>query len=147
IPPGMFAHFWPGPPERVEKQTHIRWMAPSTLNLMTGICENGDKLENGSGYHAVHMLTPESAHSTHYFFTAVRFGMKTNDEAFNRDMQQKIAHMRRFAFEEQDAPVVAAQQRRLEGALETLKPVVLAIDAGPVRYKRILQKMIDAEQK
>ena len=130
IPPGMFAQFWPGHPERVEKQTHIRWMAPSTLNLMTGICENGDKLENGSGYHAVHMLTPESAHSTHYFFTAVRFGMKTNDEAFNRDMQQKIAHMRRFAFEEQDAPVVAAQQRRLEGALETLKPVVLPIDAG-----------------
>lgn len=146
IPPGMFAQFWPGHPERVEKQTHIRWMAPSTLRLMTGICENGHKLENGSGYHAIHMLTPESAHTTHYFFTAVRFGLKTNDETFNREMQQKIAQMRRFAFEEQDAPVVAAQQVRIEGALEELKPVILPIDVGPVRYKRVLQKMIDAEQ-
>lgn len=146
IPPGMFTQLWPGHPERVEKQTHIRWMAPSTLNLMSGVCDNGGKLDEGTGYHAIHMLTPETKHSTHYFFTAVRFGMKTNDESVNRDIQQKIAKMRRFAFEEQDAPVVAAQQIRIEGALETLKPVVLAIDTGPVRYKHVLQKMIDAEQ-
>jgi phenylpropionate dioxygenase-like ring-hydroxylating dioxygenase large terminal subunit len=146
IPPGMFAQFWPGHPERIEKQTHIRWMAPSTLKLMTGICENGDKLENGTGYHAIHMLTPETSHTTHYFFTAVRFGLKTNDESFNRDMQEKIAKMRRFAFEEQDAPVVAAQQVRIEGALEELKPVILPIDVGPVRYKRVLQKLLDAER-
>ena len=145
IPPGMFAQFWPGHPERVEKQTHIRWMAPSTLRLITGICENGKALETGTGYHAIHLLTPETSHTTHYFFTAVRFGLRTDDEAFNRDMQEKIAKMRRFAFEEQDAPVVAAQQVRIAGALETLKPVVLPIDVGPVRYKHVLQKMIDAE--
>lgn len=146
VPPGMFAQFWPGHPERVEKQTHIRWMAPATLRLMTGICDNGDKLENGTGYHAIHMLTPETNHTTHYFFTAVRFGLKTNDESFNREMQQKIAQMRRFAFEEQDAPVVAAQQRRIAQAAEPLRPVVLPIDVGPLRYKRVLQKMIEAER-
>lgn len=144
-PPGMFAQFWPGHPERVEKHTRIRWMAPSTLNLMTGICAKGDSFENGTGYHAIHMLTPETESTTHYFFTAVRFGLMTGDETLNRELQERIAKMRRFAFEEQDAPVIAAQQRRIESAREVLRPVVLAIDAGPVRYKRVLQKMIDAE--
>lgn len=146
VPPGMFAQFWPGHPERVEKQTHIRWMAPSTLNLVTGVCENGGNITDGTGYHAVHMLTPETDHTTHYYFTAVRFGLRTNDDALNRELQANIARMRRFAFEEQDAPIIAAQQQRIESATEKLKPVTLEIDVGPVRYKRILQKMLDAEQ-
>jgi vanillate O-demethylase monooxygenase subunit len=55
--------------------------------------------------------------------------------------------MRRFAFEEQDAPVIEAQQRIIETADKPLDPVVLAIDVGPVRYKRILGKMREAEQR
>ena len=36
----------------------------------------------------------------------------------------------------------------LEGdsALDPVDPLILAIDVGPVRYKRILQKMIAGEQ-
>jgi vanillate O-demethylase monooxygenase subunit len=54
--------------------------------------------------------------------------------------------MRRFAFEEQDAPVIEAQQRIIESATRPLDPVILAIDVGPVRYKRILGKMLEAER-
>ena len=54
--------------------------------------------------------------------------------------------MRRFAFEEQDAPVIEAQQRVIETATEPLDPMILAIDVGPVRYKRILDKMLQAER-
>ena len=89
--------------------------------------------------------TPETDRSTHYFFTAVRFGVKTADEALNREIQEKIAKMRRFAFAEQDAPVIEAQQRNLDEAPEALDPITLSIDAGPVRYKRVLQRMIEAE--
>ncbi len=145
-PPGMFAQFWPGHPPRVDKFTRMRWMAPSTLRLVTGICKMGASSESGTGYHAIHMLTPESERSTHYFFTAVRFGVLTTDEKLNRDLQEKIASMRRFAFEEQDAPVIEAQQRIIETANRPLDPVTLAIDVGPVRYKRVLGKMLAAEQ-
>ena len=145
-PPGMFAQFWPNHPPRVDKFTKMRWMAPMTLRLVTGICKMGAAPESGTGYNAIHMLTPEKECSTLYHFTAVRFGVMTTDEKLNRDLQKKIADMRRFAFAEQDAPVIEAQQCIIEGANEPLDPVVLAVDVGPVRYKRILDKMRQAEQ-
>jgi phenylpropionate dioxygenase-like ring-hydroxylating dioxygenase large terminal subunit len=145
-PPGMFAQFWPNHPPRVDKFTKMRWMAPSTLRLVTGICKMGAPPDSGTGYHAIHLLTPENERSTHYFFTAVRFGVTTTDEKLNRDLQKKVAEMRRFAFEEQDAPVIEAQQRIIEEADRPLDPLTLAIDVGPVRYKRVLSKMREAEQ-
>ncbi len=147
IPPGMFAPFWPNHPPRVEKFAKIRWMAPTTLRLVTGICKMGAPQESGTGYHGIHILTPETERSTHYFFTAVRWGVMTTDEKLNRDLQERVAKMRRFAFEEQDGPVIEAQQRIIETATRELDPVILAIDVGPVRYKRILGKMLDAEQR
>jgi vanillate O-demethylase monooxygenase subunit len=147
IPPGMFAPFWPDHPPRVDKFTEMRWMAPSTLRLFTGICTMGAKPETGTGYHAVHMLTPDNERSTHYFFTAVRWGVKTTDDKLNRDLQSRIAEMRRFAFEEQDAPVIEAQQQIIENAMEPLDPVTLSVDVGCVRYKRVLNNMLAAEQR
>jgi len=106
----------------------------------------GQKAETGTGYHAVHILTPESDQTTHYFFTAVRYNVKTTDEALNRDIQDKIGKMRRFAFEEQDAPVIEAQQRIIDASQTAVDPLTLAIDVGPVRYKQVLNKLIAAEQ-
>ena len=45
---------------RVDKFTKMRWMAPSTLRLVTGICKMGAAPDTGTGYHAIHMLTPEN---------------------------------------------------------------------------------------
>jgi len=145
-PPGMNALMWPSVPDRVDKYTKIRWMAPSTLRLVTGICLPGANPETGTGYHAIHLLTPESDRTTHYFFTAVRYNVMTTDDKLNREIQDKIAKMRRFAFEEQDAPVIEAQQRIVDDSAEPLEPLTLAIDVGPVRYKTILQKLIANEQ-
>jgi hypothetical protein len=76
----------------------------------------------------------------------VRYNVKTTDDALNRDIQDKIAKMRRFAFEEQDAPVIEAQQRAIDEAETAVEPLTLAIDVGPVRYKQVLRKLIAAEQ-
>jgi phenylpropionate dioxygenase-like ring-hydroxylating dioxygenase large terminal subunit len=144
--PGLFAALWPSRPDRVDKFTSMRWMAPSTMRLLTGICMPGAVPESGTGYHAIHMLTPETDRTTHYFFTAVRFNVQTTDDTLNRQIQDNISTTRRFAFEEQDAPVIEAQQEIIDSALTPVDPVILAIDVGPVRYKRILQKMIEQEQ-
>ena len=144
--PGLFAILMPTKPERVDKFTRMRWMAPSNLRLVTGICMPGEVPESGTGYHAIHMLTPETDRTTHYFFTAVRFNVQTTDDTLNRQIQDKISTTRRFAFEEQDAPVIEAQQEIIDSALTPVDPIILAIDVGPVRYKRILQKMIEGEQ-
>jgi phenylpropionate dioxygenase-like ring-hydroxylating dioxygenase large terminal subunit len=144
--PGLFAILMPSKPDRIDKFTRMRWMAPSNLRLVTGICLPGAVPESGTGYHAIHMLTPESDRTTHYFFTAVRFNVLTADDQLNVQIQDKISTTRRFAFEEQDAPVIEAQQEIIDNALTSVDPVILAVDVGPVRYKQILQKLIHAEQ-
>jgi vanillate O-demethylase monooxygenase subunit len=144
--PGLFAILMPTKPERVDKFTRMRWMPPSNLRLVTGICMPGAAPESGTGYHAIHMLTPESDRTTHYFFTAVRFNVLTTDDKLNAQIQDKISTTRRFAFEEQDAPVIEAQQEIIDGSHTPVDPVLLAVDVGPVRYKQILAKLIRAEQ-
>src|SRR6266852_5009836 len=114
--PGLFAILMPSAPERVDKFTRMRWMAPSNLRLLTGICMPGAIPESGTGYHAIHMLTPESDKTTHYFFTAVRVNVLTADDKLNAQIQAKISTTRRFAFEEQDAPVIEAQQEMIDAA-------------------------------
>jgi vanillate O-demethylase monooxygenase subunit len=110
------------------------------------VCRPGETPEQGSGYHAVHILTPETDETTHYFFTAVRFGIFSKGDELNRQIQEKIAATRRFAFEDQDAPVIEAQQRIIDAAQTSVDPLTLAIDVGPVRYKQVLKKLIAAEQ-
>src|SRR5260221_8978016 len=136
----------PSTPERVDKFTRMRWMAPCNLRLLTGICAPGAVPESGTGYHAIHMLTPETDRTTHYFFTAARFNVLTSDDDLNAQIQDKISTTRRFAFEEQDAPVIEAQQEIIDAAETLADPIILAIDVGPVRYKKVLQKLISAEQ-
>ncbi len=143
-PPGMFAPFWPGHPERIDKFSRTRWMAPCYLTLFTGICAPGAPKETGTGYHGIHMLTPETERTTHYFFTAVRWGVKTSDDE-NRVLREKVAKLRRFAFEEQDGPVIELQQKVLDNASRPLDPTILSVDVGPVRYKRVLEKLLAAE--
>ena len=145
-PPGLFAILMPSHPGRVDKFTRMRWMPPSNLRLVTGICPPDATPESGTGWHAIHMLTPETARTTHYFFTAVRFNVLTQDDAVNAQIQDRIAAARRHAFEQEDAPVIEAQQQIIDAADTPLDPVILAVDVGPVRYKHVLQKLIRAEQ-
>lgn len=143
-PPGRSAMQWPGHPARVDVFTRMRWMAPSTLRLVTGICEIGAAWEGGTGIHALHMLTPESERSTHYFFSAVRFGLRSADPALNREIQEKIADQRRYAFEVEDKPVIEAQQRSIDLADRPFDPMILSVDAGAVRFRRAIDRLAAA---
>src|SRR5260370_6096325 len=81
--PGLFAILMPSSPDCVDKFTRMRWMPPSNLRLLTGICVPGAIPESGTGYHAIHMLTPESDTTPHYSFTPVPFNFLTADYPLN----------------------------------------------------------------
>jgi vanillate O-demethylase monooxygenase subunit len=142
--PGLFAIQMPGHP-RVDKWNTIRWTAPGNLLLRSGVHEPGTDPETGTGYYGIHFLTPETDRTTLYHFTAVRWNVLT-EESTNEQIREKISVMRRFAFAEQDGPVIEAQQIVIDQAGEDLDPLTLSIDVGPMRYKRILQKRIAEEQ-
>jgi vanillate O-demethylase monooxygenase subunit len=142
--PGLFAFQMPGQ-ERVDKWNTIRWTAPGNMLLRSGVHKPGTDPETGTGYYGIHFLTPETERTTRYHFTAVRWNVLT-DSSVNEQIREKISVMRRFAFAEQDGPVIEAQQVAIDQAGEDLEPHLLSIDVGPVRYKRVLQNLIAQEQ-
>ncbi len=123
----------------------IRWSAPGAVLNDVGTYAVGDDRANFSGQLGCHILTPETATTTHYFTAAARQGpLGAAPEEGDEALKAQIAEMRRHAFKEQDDPMLKAQQeniRRHPG----VRPVLLEIDAGPVRCQRILDSLMAAE--
>ncbi|MFT8247220.1 Rieske 2Fe-2S domain-containing protein [Roseomonas sp. BN140053] len=140
--PGMFKPMLTNGMERGTKWNSMRWDPPSCLLIYTGVCEDGADPATGTGFYGVHLLTPETDRSTHYRFAAVRWNVLTTGEERNMAIQEQLSTIRRFAFEEQDGPVIEAQQRALDASPVPLRPVMLSIDAGPARYRRILDRLL-----
>lgn len=138
--PGMFRDFLPSHPDIVDKWNTIRWSAPSCMLIDTGVSLPGDDAASGTGFYGSHILTPETRRSTHYHFSAVRWNVLTQGDELNTRIQADLTRTRRRAFEQEDAPVIEAQQRMLDrpGAPG---PLLLSIDAGPARYRRLLERL------
>jgi hypothetical protein len=60
----------------------------------------------------------------------VRWNVLT-DESVNEQIRERISVMRRYAFAEQDGPIIEAQQIAIDQAGEGLDPLLLSIDIGP----------------
>ena len=125
----------------------IRWSAPSAvLNDVGTYAPDADR-KDFSGQLGCHILTPETATTTHYHTASARQGMVvTMPEEGEEALKQRIAELRRFAFKEQDDPMLRAQQENILRH-PGVKPVLMEIDAGPVRCQRMLDALIAAEHK
>ena len=144
-PPGMFDMLFRQDGAPVDCWTDFRWDAPSCLLLDVGVTPPGQPKEEGTGFFGTHILTPETDTTTHYHFAATRWNIQAHTE--HEDMRQKISDLRRFAFEEQDEPMIRAQHRnRLRMAPEELRPVMLETDVGVVRWRRVMDQLIAAER-
>jgi vanillate O-demethylase monooxygenase subunit len=128
----------------VDMWTNMRWEPPSNFLLDVGVHAPGATREQGAWYFGVHILTPETAATTHYFFAAARpAGRELEPEVMSR-----LAEFRRIAFEEQDKPILDAQQAAVgEADFMSLRPALFSVDAGPVRMRRTLTRLLAAEEK
>ncbi|WP_143322986.1 aromatic ring-hydroxylating dioxygenase subunit alpha [Candidimonas nitroreducens] len=124
----------------------IRWSAPAAVLNDVGTYAPGTDREEFSGQLGCHILTPETADTTHYFTAAARQGpLGAVPDEGEEALKARIAELRRHAFKDQDDPMLTAQQeniRRHPG----VSPVLLEIDIGPVRCQRALDALIAAEQ-
>ena len=145
--PGMFDLMYKRDGGQVDFWADMNWSAPSNMLNNTGVTEPGADRGVGVGIHGFHLLTPETETTTHYYFTAVRWNPRSWGEPIDSEVRRQISEVRRMAFEEQDRVMIAAQQRaKLDPAVDTSRPVLLEVDAGPVRAIRTLDKMIRQEQ-
>jgi vanillate O-demethylase monooxygenase subunit len=144
-PPGMFDMLFRQDGAPVDCWTDFRWDAPSCLLLDVGVTPPGRPKEEGTGYFGTHILTPETDTTTHYHFAATRWNIRPGSES--AETRQKISDMRRFAFEQQDEPMIRAQFNRMRAAAhDELKPAMIETDIGVVRWRRIMGKLIAAER-
>lgn len=124
-----------------DQWTEVSWTAPGCMLLNVGATLQGEPRERGVDTLNLHLATPETATTCHYWYWTTRnFAI---DARANAEIHGFIRH----AFEQQDKPMLEAQQRRM-GTAEfwSLQPVLLPGDAGAVRVRRKLQQLVAQEQ-
>lgn len=131
------------PPARgrmVVEREYMRWNAPANMYLDIQFSWADAPGSNEVPQPSSHLLTPETAGSTHYFWASgiPREAAMTDEEHYEG---------LRFAFEEEDAPMLTAVGEMMAGRdFWALQPAILAFDQGAVRARRILRQKIRAEQ-
>ncbi len=122
----------------IRENDRMRWTAPSTHYLESHVTML-DETNITFMIPSAHILTPESPVSTHYFWSsAIDRDSPTTNEEFLAILQR--------AFDGQDKPMIEAVQARMQGKeLWDLDPVMLPMDAGSVRVRRKMEKLIGAE--
>jgi phenylpropionate dioxygenase-like ring-hydroxylating dioxygenase large terminal subunit len=131
--------------KNVDSWLLMHWHPPCYMILDTGVREPGTPKESGTGYFGLHLLTPESEQSTHYHFGAVRFTVPQRSLEEDLKIRETISVGRKYAFEAQDAPVIEAQQARMN-EIGNRRLALLEVDAGAVRVQRVLAKLVTEEQ-
>lgn len=127
-------------PDPTDQWDDMRWDAPSVLYLESGATGHGRPRPEGLVLPAVHILSPESASSTHYWWAS---GVKNDSPISDDDFRDALSN----AFDIEDKPMIEAVQRKMKGrSFWDMKPVLLQADGGGVRARRMLKEMIEREQ-
>lgn len=144
-PPELFNMLFRRDGVNVDLWASMRWSAPACMLNDAGVTAVGDARQNGTGIFGIHILTPETERSTLYHFAAIRQHPIAFPPLEAESIGRRLTELRRYAFAEQDEPMIREQQAVIDSASEALTPALLSIDVGPVRYKRILERLIHAE--
>jgi vanillate O-demethylase monooxygenase subunit len=92
---------------------------------------------DGVAAYVSHLLTPETASSTHYFWTFAR-DSRREDQLFDTHLQASISQ----AFLNEDAPIIEWQERYEQlPDCKTHARQVLRGDAGGARARRVVEKL------
>ena len=142
VPLPLVAARLPAGVTRVDAWTEVEWSPPGIIKLVNGAVAVGSAREAGSSVVNVHILTPETASTSHYFFASTR-DYAVDDAAMNEMIRQVRAQI----FASEDEPMIAAQQERIgDGDFWSLRPALLKIDEGAVRVRRRMDALIAAER-
>jgi phenylpropionate dioxygenase-like ring-hydroxylating dioxygenase large terminal subunit len=125
----------------VDKWTDILWRPGCCITLDLGITLTGRPRSEGRGTRATHLLTPETDHTTHYFYASSRTYLIDDAAATARNEE-----LQRTTFEKEDGPMIEAVQRNMpSNDLFAMKPASLSSDTAGIRLRRLLDELIAAE--
>jgi phenylpropionate dioxygenase-like ring-hydroxylating dioxygenase large terminal subunit len=122
--------------EPTDQWTEVTWTAPGNMLLRVGATLQGEERAQGIEVLTLHLATPQTRSSTHYWFWSMRsFAISAVENA-------RIRGFVEYAFAQQDKPMLEAQQVNLDGAdFWSMQPLLLASDAAAVRARRKLANL------
>ena len=127
--------------ERVNRTMSVEWHAAANLVLTVTVEPADGSKRWQTGSQSLHLFTPETWGTTHYFYS----GSRSYDIENTALTAQFMAALGK-AFSTEDKPMIEAQQRMMGSHdIMALRPALLPIDEASVRARRILQKRVDAE--
>lgn len=137
----LFSLLWDEAPAIGTLRAHMRWQPPSVLYLDTGFSAEDGRIDDGACFPGIHLITPETEHTSHYFYAVAR-NKKLDDVGLSEGIRTQINN----AFEFEDEPMIEACNERMPGTdLLELKPVYLPGDIAGMRARRTLKNLIQAE--
>lgn len=151
----VFAHWWivgekaipalarqlPDPEAPADQWLEVKWNAPGNMSLRVGATPTGRPREEGIDSTSFHIMTPETATTTHYFFANARRFL-VGDPAIDQVLKDIIANQ----FLGEDKPILEAQQKMMGTTdLFSLKPISLPQDVAAVRVRRKIGAMYAEE--
>jgi phenylpropionate dioxygenase-like ring-hydroxylating dioxygenase large terminal subunit len=137
----LFSWLWNCEGRKVDAWIDVKWEAPSLMQLDFAIAEVGQPREQAPAAHTVHIMTPETDTTTHYFWRSTR-NFQIEDEGLSEALRSGID----AAFSNEDKPMLQAQQEIMGTTdLWSLNPVLLSGDAAPVLVRRVLADLIAKE--
>jgi vanillate O-demethylase monooxygenase subunit len=131
---------------KVDKNHIVTWNAPSIILLDINVTQPGAKTAEGTGVYAAHLITPETDTTSHYHFAAGRWGLIERPPEEEEVIEKRLAEARKTAFATQDDPMMQAQFAVINRNGGRFNPVMLDIDVGVVRWRRIFDQMVEKEQ-
>ena len=126
----------------IDQWLEMRWDAPGAMYLEVAVTRTGEPREAGLTMPGTHIVTPETANSTLYFWS----GSLAAGDAMPLD-QFKESFIQ--TFEREDKPMIEDVACAMDGKIDLLamKPVLLRSDAGAILARRVLAELISKEER
>jgi phenylpropionate dioxygenase-like ring-hydroxylating dioxygenase large terminal subunit len=127
----------------VHSDSTMTWFPPAMLDFAAGSWEMDKPRDTGAHIPQLHVLTPETEFTSHYFFVNGR-----NRRKGDPDVDKALLDFFDLAFKQQDEPMIEMVQRRMGKASDVLalEPILLQTDAASVSARRMLAKLIAEEE-
>jgi len=142
VPPPAYTAACQFNTERVDRWMEIDFFPPATVRIHTGAVDTGTgaqqgRREGGFAFMGLNTMTPETASSTHYFWSGAnkrQIGAPSGAERLRASLETTFG---------EDKRIIESQQKSLERKPEPM--VMIASDAGVVRARRLVAAMLEAE--
>jgi phenylpropionate dioxygenase-like ring-hydroxylating dioxygenase large terminal subunit len=132
----------PGLPELVDQSFVIRWHPGQVVSFEYRVSPVSGPLDDMEPIRFAHIATPEREGRTHYFMSTTR-NYALDDPAVDEESCARMVAV----IDSEDSPMLLAVDHEMRGRdLMDMHPVILPTDRGALGVRRMMRKLLQAEQ-